>query len=53
MPCDVTHICHVPHACQVYKYHGPAAERLLMQEELNTKGFDVLLTTYSYFEGDI
>ena len=34
------------------KYHGPQAERYALQERLDDDGFDVLLTTYSYFEGD-
>ena len=37
---------------RVAKYHGPQAERLLLQGTLDASRFDVLLTTYSYFEGD-
>jgi SWI/SNF-related matrix-associated actin-dependent regulator 1 of chromatin subfamily A len=34
------------------KYHGPAAERKAMRLALDARGFDVLVTSYTYFEGD-
>ena len=35
------------------KFHGPQAARAAMRDDADaTGGFDVLLTTYSYFEGD-
>ena len=34
------------------KYHGPLAERAALRAKLDDEGFDVLLTTYTYFEGD-
>ena len=34
------------------KYHGPAAERKAMRLALDAQGFDVLVTSYTYFEGD-
>ena len=37
---------------RVAKYHGAQKDRLALQDELDHTGFDVLVTTYSYFEGD-
>ncbi|KAL1510888.1 hypothetical protein AB1Y20_005720 [Prymnesium parvum] len=37
---------------RVVKYHGPHAERHVVRARADEDGFDVLLTTYSYFEGD-
>ena len=34
------------------KYHGPAAERKAMRLALDAQGFDVLVTSYTHFEGD-
>ena len=36
----------------IAKYHGPQATRMKLQAELDDDGFDVLITTYSYFEGE-
>ena len=34
------------------KYYGPQETRIGMQNTLDDEGFDVLITSYSYFEGD-
>lgn len=37
---------------RVAKYHGAKSARHAMQLELDSRGFDVVLTTYTYFEGE-
>ena len=34
------------------KYYGPQAHRAQLARDLAQEGFDVLVTSYSYFEGD-
>ena len=41
----------VPRAARA-KYYGPQDTRIELQNALDDEGFDVLITSYSYFEGD-
>ena len=39
-------------AMRAAKYYGPQAQRAQLARDLGEQGFDVLVTSYSYFEGD-